>query len=361
VHVLQLGPFPPPWGGVQTNVHCIRDYLRRHGARASVVNVTGNRKSDGDDVYYPSSATAVLKLLYTLDYDVVHLHVGGSISRRVLGLMLACTAVPGKRAVFSFHSGGFPSSPQGRAVTTHGALARVLRRYDAVIGVNPQLVELFVRLGVRRDRAHLIYPYAFGPRTAAIAAQPASALPQPLDGFFAAHAPVLMSVGLLEPEYDLPLQIAALGEIRRRHPNAGLVMIGSGSLEAELRARVDATPWREHMLLTGDVDRDAVLLAIARCDALLRTTLYDGDAISVREALHLGTPVIASDNGMRPAGTRLLARHDESALVAAVESTLVQTATTPRRPMENGEENVAAVARLYEALLGRGSTTGRGA
>ena len=41
--------------------------------------------------------------------------------------------------------------------------------------------------------------------------------------------------------------------------------------------------------------------AMSRITIFLRTTLYDGDSISVREALHLGVPVIASDNGMRQA------------------------------------------------------------
>ncbi len=55
---------------------------------------------------------------------------------------------------------------------------------------------------------------------------------------------------------------------------------------------------------------------------MLRTTWYDGDAISVREALHFGVPVIASDNGMRPEGTHLIPARDLEALVAAAEKIL---------------------------------------
>lgn len=350
MRVLQLGPFPPPWGGIQTHIVELRDYLRRHGHACAVANITGNRKAESDEVYYPRSAGELLKRLATLDYDIVHLHVGGNVSTRVLALLLACGMWPGKRSVFTLHSGGFPSSPEGQALTQSSPLAFALRRFDAVIGVNAQLVELFRKVGVREDRAIHLFPHAFGPATTALARRGRGALPEPLGAFFAAHDPVLLSVGLLEPEYDLPLQIETLGAIRERLPNAGLVMIGSGSLEADLRARMAAQPWREHLLLPGDVPRDATLVAIAECGVLLRTTLYDGDAISVREALHLGTPVIASDNGMRPAGVRLIPKQDASALIDAVVRTVGETAGQQRVTAPDDEKNLEAVLRVYERI-----------
>ena len=51
--------------------------------------------------------------------------------------------------------------------------------------------------------------------------------------------------------------------------------------------------------MCGDLPHAATLQAIARSDLMLRTTSYDGDAISVREALHLGTPVVAINSMSR--------------------------------------------------------------
>lgn len=357
MRVLQLGPFPPPWGGVQTHIVSVRDYLRRHGAEASVINITGNRKPDGDGVHYPASAAALLRLLYTLRYDVVHIHVGGQLPNRVLALMLACATVPGKRSVFTLHSGGFPASPAGQAARPGSLLGFVLRRFDALIGVNSQLVSFFQRMGVPAERAHLVQPHAFGPEMATIAARGRPGLPDRLRAFYAAHKPVLTTVGLLEPEYDLPLQVAALGQVREQHPRAGLVIVGSGSLEAELRRQIAAAPWGEHVLLAGDVPREHTVLAISMADIVLRTTLYDGDAISVREALHLGTPVIASDNGMRPAGVHLIPKQDGPALVAAIDHALVAARGTSHRVADGGEDNLATLVRLYERLTDASAPT----
>jgi glycosyltransferase involved in cell wall biosynthesis len=160
----------------------------------------------------------------------------------------------------------------------------------------------------------------------------------------------LVTVGLLEPEYDLALQIEVMAAIREKHPGAGLVVIGSGSLEAELRSLIRTKPYADHILLCGDVPHALTLRAIAQSDLLLRTTWYDGDAISVREALRLGTPVVATDNGMRPDAVRLIPTRDLHALRRAIEEEL--TAPRPRRPPSDdaGEENLRAVLSLYREL-----------
>jgi len=172
-----------------------------------------------------------------------------------------------------------------------------------------------------------------------------------LRAFYATHNPVLLSVGLLEPEYNLPLQIAALGKIREMHPGAGLVMIGSGSLKTTLRAQIAALPWAEHMLLPGDVPHAATLPAIEKCSVMLRTTLYDGDSISVREALSIGTPVIATDNGMRPSGCHLIPMPpSQDAVVEAASELLTAGHRVAPDTRRSNTTNLKAVLDLYLSL-----------
>src|SRR3954468_14860989 len=99
MRVLQLGPYPPPHGGVQTNLVSIRNYLLEHGSTSPVINLTRHRKPDSDDVYYPNNAKELLQLLLHLQYDVVHLHIGGNLSNRLLGLGLVCASIPGAKSV----------------------------------------------------------------------------------------------------------------------------------------------------------------------------------------------------------------------------------------------------------------------
>ena len=343
MRVLLLGPYPPPHGGVQTNLVAIRQYLLKNGFPCSVINITRHRKPDVNEIYYPKGPAGVVQLLARLQYDLLHLHIGGMLSNRLLALALVCARWPGKKSVMTFHSGGFPSTPEGRALRPASFAGFVLRSFDGIVGVNDEIISFLQRMGVRAERARLISPYAF------LAGDGAS-FPPALEKFFLSHDPVLTSVGLLEAEYNLPLQIAALPLIRRKFPNAGLLMIGSGSLESSLREKIASGPEAEHILLPGDVPHASTIQAMARSRVLLRTTLYDGDALSVREALQMGTPVIATDNGMRPPGVRLIPKSDLQALVSAIEMASRQPAS-PKATAVSDEGNIRAVVDFYQELL----------
>ena len=217
----------------------------------------------------------------------------------------------------------------------------VLRRFDALIAVNGEIAGFFEKCGVERSRIRIIPPHAL--------VTPAGELTGGLRAFFEAHCPVLLTVGLLEPEYDLELQIQALDLVRRRFPDAGLAIIGSGSLEEELRRRIEAAPYAAHIRLCGDVEHRVTLRAIAACDVFLRTTLYDGDSVSVREALHLGAPVIATDNGMRPEGCDLIPASHLEALCAALERRVAEPVR--RRRQQAVAENLEAVLAVYQELM----------
>jgi len=345
MNVLQMGPYPPPHGGVQTNLVALRKYLLDRGIGCPVINLTRFRGEDRDNVYYPQTSFGVIRLLLQLNYDLIHLHVGGNLSLRHAGVMLLCSSIPGKKTVFTFHSGGYPSSDAGRRAKPGSLRGVALRRMDGIIAVNQELVELFERFGVARERIRLIPPHAV--ETGGSAA----GLPEPMSKFYREHDPVLVTVSGLEPEYDLPLQIEAIGKLRTPFPRIGLAIIGGGSQEAAIRQLVEDQAYREDLLLCGDIAHQTTLEAIRAAALFLRTTWYDGDSISVREALHLGTPVVASDNGMRPAGVHLVPKSDLEALCRSVE-TLLRQPVSERPTTASGTENLDAVLRFYTDLAG---------
>ncbi len=342
-----MGPYPPPHGGVQTNLVAIRSFLRARQIPCTVINLTRYRQKTADDIYYPESASEVLKLLWTLPYDIAHMHIGGDVSSRLLALGLTCSLMPGRKTVLTLHSGGYPRSEAGQNASPRSLRGFAFRRFDKIISVNDELVDMFRRFGVPAEKIHLICPHALVTRWQDVA------LPDSLRDFFAAHSPLLLTVSGLRTEYDVPLQIEALGAVRGRFPQAGLVIIGAGEREEEIKRLIAAKPYAAHIRLCGDVPHEQTLRAIAESDLFLRTTHFDGDSISVREALHMGVPVIATDNGMRPAGVHLVPQSDAGALVEAIGTKLERAARTPTQNGSTDDENVAAVFKLYEELMRR--------
>lgn len=344
MRVLQLGPYPPPHGGVQTNLVAIRRLLLKRGIPCAVINITSAPESGDEAVYYPRGVLPLLRLLGQLEYDIVHLHLGGNLTPRLLGLAAVCSMLPGS-SVLTFHSGGYPSSPEGRTASRSTLRGAIFRRFDRIIVVNQELADLFRRFGCRSDAVRMILPHE---SPTLDAAEPAAGLPPALRAFLAAHESVLTTVGLLEPEYDLARQIEVFPQIRETVRGAGLLIVGSGSLEAQLREQIARSPAAEHILLAGDVPHEQTLRAIAASRVFLRTTLYDGDSISVREALALGTPVVATDTGMRPDGVRLIPIGSSEALIAAA----AEAAAAPRSPgPADGAGNIEAVLDLYRELV----------
>lgn len=343
MRVLQLGPFPPPQGGVQVNIVSIRECLRRLGHYCGVINLTRHRKPETDDVYYPESAGQVLKLLLKLRTDVIHLHIGGDLTMRLVVLGALCSKFPWAKTVLTFHSGGFPTSDEGRAMNRGSLKSRLLRQYHSLVAVNDEIRDFFLKCGADPARVIVISPYSFTKPTD-------EPLRPDIQKFLETRSPRFITIGLLEPEYDLPMQIDVVERVVAKHPNAGLLIVGSGSLEQSLRDQIASKPYRENILLAGDVPHESTMRALKESDVCLRTTLYDGDALSVREALHLGLPVIGTKTVLRPPGVHLIPIHDPDALAAAIEEEVASPCTrTPQA--QASEENILAVVKLYDRLL----------
>jgi glycosyltransferase involved in cell wall biosynthesis len=354
--VVQLGPYPPPHGGIQTHVTSLRDFLRRQRISCAVINITATRRQNSDHVYYPMHALQLAALLLRLRYDIVHIHIGGRLTRRLVGLGLFCSLVPGKKAVLTFHSGGYPSSAE--AATARPATVRgfMLRRFDRVIGVNARIVDLFHRFGVSPARTRLISPYGvanLGSGNGEATLEDGDS--QVISEFYRLHNPVLLTVGLLEPEYDLPLQIDVLGSLLPNFPRLGLAIIGSGSLEPRIRALVASKPYADHILVAGDVSHRATLCAMSRSALLIRSTIYDGDSIAIHEALDIGTPVIATDNGMRPAGVHLFRSGDPDALRRGIEERLSAGRRSAAAAIHTQDDNLKSILEVYQELSGERS------
>jgi glycosyltransferase involved in cell wall biosynthesis len=128
-------------------------------------------------------------------------------------------------------------------------------------------------------------------------------------------------------------------------PGVGLAVFGPGTRTAEFvrdarEARV--APFLEDL---GELDHEHALGLLSRCDVFIRPTTHDGDSISVREALALGVPCVASGVCARPEGTYLFRGGHAQDLALRVRQALAEG------PAEVVSPDVGPVLlRLYEDL-----------
>ncbi|MEZ5426389.1 MAG: glycosyltransferase family 4 protein [Pyrinomonadaceae bacterium] len=346
MHVLQLGPFPPPEGGVNRNLMAIREELLDSGHQCSVIAIMRSSKIvPTENVYHPRGAAELLRLLFRLKYDVLHLHIGGDLPLRLLGLVGVCAFLGRGKTVLTFHSGGYPLSDAGRSARRFSLRGFIFRRFDRIIAVNRLIAEMFERFGVKKENLRIILPFVHRSPDKRVE------VPENLRQFAEKHRPLLLTVCLLDPAYDPIRQIDALEQVLEKFPEAGLLIVGGGDMKDELKRIIAGKSYGERIYLAGNVEHAVTLHLINDCDLLLRTTLFDGDAIAIREALHLETPVIATDNGMRPAGVHLIPIKDGGELAPAIIGVLGEAERKTKTPKPDDRSNVVAVLDLYREIL----------
>ncbi|MBK8302171.1 MAG: glycosyltransferase [Chloracidobacterium sp.] len=205
LHVLQLGPVPPPEGGISRNMLAIRYELRAAGHRCSIIATSKSTvESNEPDIYHPRSKTALIGLLRNLDYDVLHLHIGGEVTKRVLALAFACTIFGGKRTVLTLHSGGYATTDAAKNAKPSSLAGRIIRRFSRIVTVNEGLADVFRRYGVEDEKLSVVLPYSLKSPDENVS------VPVELASFCKSHSPLLLAVGGLEKDYEPLMQIAAM-------------------------------------------------------------------------------------------------------------------------------------------------------
>jgi glycosyltransferase involved in cell wall biosynthesis len=113
-------------------------------------------------------------------------------------------------------------------------------------------------------------------------------------------APLLGVVARLEPEKGHRYLIEAMPPILRGAPETWLVIVGEGSLEAELRSLAASLPGRagDRIVFTGR--REDVAAITGEIDVAVLPSLREAQGISILEAMARRKPVVASAVGGIP-------------------------------------------------------------
>lgn len=343
IHVVQLGPVPPPEGGVARNLWSIRERVIAAGGRCTVIATTrSTTKISDSDIKYPSSPIELIRELRGSAADIVHLHIGGGVTFRVLMLALAVSKLGRGKSVVTVHSGGFPSSEAAGRGILGRLTARVLGGFDRVIAVNRPIEAALKRIGIDDDKILHVLPFELK------TPDPNVELPRQMAEFIEGAEPLIVSVGGLEPVYDPIFQIGSMPEIIDKFPQARLIIVGDGPLREECHKAAAKSDSGKSILLAGNLDHDLTLKLIGTADVMLRTTHFDGDSIAIREAMFLGTPVVATDNGMRPQGVLTITDFDPKSLAEAVSISI--SGTRPRGGDTDLPSPIDEILGVYKGL-----------
>jgi glycosyltransferase involved in cell wall biosynthesis len=167
-------------------------------------------------------------------------------------------------------------------------------------------------------------------------------------------------VGRMVPVKDHATFVAAARILAERRPDAHVVFVGGGELEAAIRATVEAAGLSARAHFLG-WRRDLARI-YADLDVVALSSINEGTPVSLIEAMTAGTPVVATAVGGVPdvlrGGERgaLVPARDPAALAAALEAALAPDARARAQAVRapiRAEYGQARLCRQLEALYGR--------
>jgi len=370
------GQFAATQGGTERQARAVCGALAARGHRVSVLarrlsgpeqvvpGVTVHAKIRAIDqgqlfgLTYAASAVAQL-VREASRADVLHAHhlyldaVAALVAGRIRG-----------RAVVAKMAGAGPGGDLHRLRQTAGGsiLLRLLHGLDAVIAPSPTCRTELLGAGFPADRIRVIAngvdSFLFSPNRAL-----ESTMPLPMR-----KGPVVLFTGRLIEAKGLLDLLEAWPLLLHKIPDAHLVLVGSGPLDAELGRRAALPPLAGRVHLTGEVQD--VRLYLRAATAYVLPSWAEGFPNALLEAMAMGLPCVATEIGpiadaLRDGEEALLTpARDPSRLAAALARILAQPTLAARlgRAARNRVEAEFSLERELDALeaLYRELTSRRG-
>ncbi len=379
MRVLLFGPYPlpgrPPTGGIMPVVQTLaRELARCAGVEAAVasahVGIGAERtREDGITVYrlpvprfgrvrgHRPLRRAFGAIAADFRPDLIHAHGTGYYAAAALAgnrpHLITVHGIVRREAALS---PWWPLKTKGAWLYDALLEALVLRRARHVVAINPY---------VRRTFARYTWLRWYD-------------IPNPVDEAFfdlvrRPEPGLLLCPARVIPRKGIDTLILAFAALADRHPQAQLIIAGETTTMpayvARCRHLIATSGLASRIHLTGDLDRPALLEALARAWAVVLPARQETAPMAVAEALAAGCPVVATIVGGVPAMVTqgrsglLVPPDDPAALAAAL--TKVLTASDPMRAMGEAARAAAAVYHpqtvlrqtlaAYEDVLGLAS------
>lgn len=301
--LVEIARFPPPMGSWSLRIDFLAQDWTARGHKCLLMNIDGSRKSkDSRYLNVRGPLDFIVKVARAAAQGhLLHTHTN---AKGIKGTLLALCAQLislcfGRRSVLTFHAGVkqqyFPRTGK-RWLDFLMRLTFVTPRYVICNSekVKKRIVEDY---GISEAKVFPIPAFCSAYMQAELVNFSAR-----VREFVDAHHPLLVSyVFFFHPEFRVDLMVQAVKRLREEYPDLGLIVMGSLQYVEDYLPMIDEMGLEDHVLLTGNLPREEFLSVLKRGELYLRTPVGDGVAASVLESLAIGTPVVASDNGSRPA------------------------------------------------------------
>ena len=292
--ILEVGPYPPPLGGV--SVHISRLVKSLDNCELFDLSQPGGRK--------------FIKLFLSLmlnKRDLVHVHV---ITLKILSIVLVAQCFKGYVIVVTDHNSRLF---EGKTKIQLFLLKYFLRRTNYIVVVGAHILRSYEQHKIKPKENFLI-SNSFIPPNLSDKKEILKTYPTEYHDFVQSHSPIINTNAyklILHNGIDLygiDLCIELICKLRENYPNIGLLFF-----LADDKYNIEYLNTLKEMISQKNLSKNIIFITDQRelwasyldSDLMVRATCTDGFGVSIAEALHVGCPAIASDVCQRAPGTIL--------------------------------------------------------
>jgi len=345
---LEIANYPPPFDGWGTHTQFVVEEIRRRGYTCMVLKINENRQIKSPDyVDVQNGIDYLVKVIrFAASGYTINVHVNAESSK---GYILALVAVLVgrlflRKSTVTFH-GGVPQSffPKPKSSLWYWKFKFLFTIASGILCDSDDIK--------RPIASYAVCPAKIGTASGFSKNNLAYKKVEPsaqTEAFLQSHAPVFFCYVSFRPEYHLEVLREGMKLFRENHPQAGFIWLGFPDKEMlAVREYISsfALDEQESLLLLENLNHNEFMTLLSRCTAKLRTPACDGVSASVLESLALGIPVVASENGRRPAGVITYAEKDAADMCVKLEYLLQNfDAIKQRTVVDSGQDNVKLTA-----------------
>jgi len=356
MRVLLVGPYPPPYGGLAVQLCEWQRFLAQQvGYECVIMNIGEYRRASIPGCMSVSGYWDFVRKLHDFARRgyLVHLLTNGhNVKSWLCSLACALAGVCNhRRTVLVFGSGNAPDYVKNSGLLLGVLIRSVIRLGGRLVCRNEHMRQTLITYGAAPEKVAIV------PGFLGLEVTEQESIPARLQKILNTQAPVLGATASLDPEYGIPLMLEAVKELRKIYPSIWLVIIGPGE---EAKGRLSGCEAPDHAYFTGPLSHAVVLAVMKRLTLFLRPTYFDGDSLSVREALALGVPVVASATDFRPDGVITFRKGDLQDFLEKLRHAIEHAAELTAQVRQLDQcDNTTPLLNIYEDLTSGTSRVGK--
>ena len=348
-----IGPYPPPYGGVSVHIQRLMPFLEKENINYVIYNL-GHKGVPYSESSIPKVINIKYPKLWIIWYFffskeyLIHNHYSYWIMAVISGLM----SVIGKKMVITIHTKEFFNDNRLK----RKLIVFALKKYSLIIAVNKNIKNLCLSEGVNKSNI-VVIPAFISPL---FNHNDIMEINKDVKEFIDIHSPIISAnahtIEFIKNQevYGIDTCIDLCEIIIKNHKNIGFIFllskIGDNEYFEKMKQKIVDKNLQDNFKLINISCKFYPILM--KSDLFIRPTITDGDAISVREALSLGVPTIASDVVQRPIGTILFKNGDINDLNSKVKIILEDLELYKKDLSKiNFDDNSNTILDLYKYYL----------